>query len=219
MDDQAQILKSDEAIAGENRQRLRGANVFTVNIIGGPGCGKTELISATVGRLMLKRRIGIITADPFTQFDSDRLSRLGDQVIHIDPGHNRMLSGGTLQTALSRLVLPVLDILLIENISSLIGPAEIDLGQDAKVCIFSVAAGEDKVAKFPDVVRSAKLVILNKMDLLSLMPFNTEAFEGDVRRINPSAEIIKISTRTGEGLDSWLDWLLRQAPISEEASR
>lgn len=212
MDDQPQMLKSDEAIAGDNHRRLLAARVFAVNVIGGPGCGKTELIIATVGRLILKRRIGIITADPFMQFDSDRVSQLGNRVIHVDPGHHRMLGAGTLQTALSRLVLPALDILLIENISSLIGPAEIDLGEDAKVCIFSVAAGDDKAAKFPDVVQSAKLVILNKTDLLSLMPFNTEAFESDVRRINPSVEFMKISTRSGEGLEAWLDWLLKHAP-------
>lgn len=213
--DESQILKSDDVIAGENRRVLRAAKVFAVNVIGGPGCGKTGLISATIQRLILKQRIGVLMADPFTHFDSDRVSRLGDQVIHLDPGHNRMLSAAMLQTSLGQFVLAPLDILLIENISSLIGPPEIDLGENAKVCIFSVAAGEDKAAKFPDVVRSAKLIILNKMDLLSLMPFNTEAFENEVRRLNPAAEIIKISTRTGEGLDRWLDWLLGHAPAKE----
>lgn len=212
METQQQMTKMDEQFAQENRRQLQRANVFTINVIGGPGCGKTSLISAPVQRLILKRRIGIITADPFTHSDADRLSRLGDQVVQIDPGHNRMLSARHLQTALSRLILPALDILMIENISSLIGPPEIDLGEDAKVCIFSVAAGDDKAAKFPDVIQSANLIILNKMDLLSLMPFDTEAFESDVRRINPSTEFIKVSTRSGEGLDAWLDWLLEHAP-------
>jgi len=209
MDVSPHLLKADDAIAAANRERWRAANVFAINVIGGPGCGKTELISATVQRLILKRRIGIVMADPSTHFDSNRVNHLGDQVIHLDPGHSQMLSAGHIQTALNQLILPGLDILLIENISSLIGPPEIDLGENAKVCIFSVAAGEDKAAKFPDVVSCANLVILNKMDLLSLMPFNTEAFESVVRRINPSAEIVKISTRTGQGLDDWFDWLSR----------
>ena len=133
-------------------------------------------------------------------------------MIQIDPGYNRMLSARLVQTALKRLDLSVLEVLLIENISSLIGPCEIELGEDAKVCMFSVAAGDDKAAKYPDVVQCARLIILNKMDLLSVMPFDTAAFENDVRRLNRSAEMIELSTRTGEGLDCWLDWLLSHSP-------
>lgn len=217
MDAHRQSNKLDQSIADENRHRLRDANVFTTNIIGGPGCGKTELISATVQRLMLKRRIGIVTADTFTHLDADRLSRLGDQVIQIDPDHDRMLSPARLQMALNLLTLSALDILLIENVSSLMGPGEVDLGEDAKVGMFSVAAGEEKAAKFPDVVRSAKLIILNKLDLLSMMPFNTDAFENDVRRINPSAEFIKLSTRTGDGFEAWLEWLLRHSTAKQRS--
>jgi hydrogenase nickel incorporation protein HypB len=209
------LTKSDEQIALDNRRHLQRANVFAVNLIGGPGCGKTTLISQTVQQLMLKRRIGIITADPFTHRDADRVSRLGSQFLQIDPGYNRMLGPRHLQTALRRLNLTNLDMLLIENISSLIGPGDIDLGEDAKVCMFSIAAGDDKAAKFPDVVRPASLVLLNKMDLLSVMPFDIAAFESDVRRVNPTAEIVQLSTRTGEDLERWLEWLLSHSAAKE----
>jgi len=96
---------------------------------------------------------------------------------------------------------------LIENISSLIGPAQYDLGQNAVVSLFSVAAGDDKAAKYPAIVRMADLVLLNKIDLLGVAPFNVAAFKAEVARLNPSADVIEASTLRGDGLETWFKWL------------
>jgi hydrogenase nickel incorporation protein HypB len=195
-------------VACANHRRLADARVFAVNLIGGPGCGKTSLLQATVARLILKRRVGIIAADPQTRLDADRLAALGDQVLQIGTGMNGLLTAEHVRSALRRMDLGVLDLVLIENVSSLIGPAQFDLGEDARVAMFSVAAGDDKPAKYPDVVRCADVVILSKTDLLPIVPSDVDAFRGTVRRLNPRAPVIELSTLTGDGLDAWLDWLL-----------
>jgi hydrogenase nickel incorporation protein HypB len=198
-------------LACANHRRLADAGVFAVNLIGGPGCGKTALLQATVARLLLKRRIGVIAADPQSRIDADRLAALGDQVLQIGTGMYGLLTPEQVRSALRRMDLGVLDLLLVENVSSLIGPAQFDLGEDARVAMFSVAAGADKPAKYPDVVRCADVVILNKTDLLAIVPFDIEAFRSNVRRLNPRARVIELSALTGDGLDAWLAWLLARS--------
>lgn len=205
-------------VARANRERLAGAGVFAVDLIGGAGCGKTSLLQATIQRLLLKRRVGVITADPFTRYDADRLAALGDQVLQVDTGPGALLTARHVQCALARFNLDALDLLFIENVSSLIGPSEVDLGESAKVSMFSVAAGDDKPAKYPDVVRCAAMVVLNKVDLLPIAPFDRSAFWNCVRRINPAARTLEISTLTGEGMDEWMQWILGQCPRAKDGA-
>ena len=203
--------ESDQRPARENRERLRLAGVYSVNLIGGPGCGKTSLIEATIRRLLLKRRVGAIAADPHSRYDADRLLRLGHQVLHVDPGGRAELTAAHLRSALRQLDLSALDLLLIENVSSLIGPSGVDLGEDVKVGVFSVAAGHDKPARNPDVVCCAAAVVLNKIDLLKITPFELGAFRETVARCNPAAAVFEMSTLTGDGVDAWVEWVLSHA--------
>lgn len=195
------------AVADANRERFHRAGVYAVNLIGGPGCGKTSLIETTMRRLVLDRRVGAIAADSNSRYDADRLSVLGEQVIHVDPGASAALAPCHVRAALDRLDLSTIDLLVIENVSSLVGPGPVDLGENAKVPVFSVAAGHDKPARHPDVVRGAKVVILNKMDLSAVTPFNLSAFHEAVARLNPEAEVLEMSTLTGQGVDAWIEWL------------
>jgi hydrogenase nickel incorporation protein HypB len=119
----------DGQVAEANREQLSRAGVFTVNLICGPGCGKTSLLQATLQRLVLKRRVGVLTAERYSPVDADRLAPLGDQVLRVDPGGQMALTARQVRPALALLNLPALDILLIENISSLIGPSGVDLGR------------------------------------------------------------------------------------------
>lgn len=225
MERQLNATAPEGRVAQANREQLSRAGVFTVNLIGGPGCGKTSLLQTTLRRLVLKRRVGVLTAERYSQVDADRLAPLGDQVLRVDPGGQVALTARQVRPALALLNLAAIDVLLIENISSLIGPSGVDLGEDVKVAMFSVAAGPDKPAKHPDVVRCAPLIILNKLDLMSVVPFDTEMFRSTVRGLNPTAEVLEISNLTGEGVDGWIEWLLRGSPQAKcagdakEASR
>lgn len=102
-------------------------------------------------------------------------------------------------------------LLFIENVGNLVCPALWDLGEEAKVAILSVTEGEDKPLKYPDMFAAARLMILNKIDLLPHVHFDVQRCIELARRVNPDIEVIQLSATTGEGLDRWLDWLTRSS--------
>ncbi len=54
---------------------------------------------------------------------------------------------------------------------------------------------------------AASLVILSKVDLLPHLDFDVARAKAYIAQINPRAEILMVSTRTGEGMDTWMDWI------------
>lgn len=44
-----------------------------------------------------------------------------------------------------------------------------------------------------------------------LRPLDVERCVDFARRVNPKIEVLRLSARTGEGLDSWFDWLCAAA--------
>lgn len=195
------------SLAQANRQRLETAGVAALNIVGSAGCGKTSLIRATLQSLAGQVRVGVITADPGSNLDAQRLVGLADQAVHINTGHGHCLDAAQFSQALDTLDLDSLDLLLIENVSSLIGPADCDLGETKRVAVFSVAAGDDKLSKYQDVVQWADILVLNKMDLVESFPFDLGTFRRRLRRINPRLALFEISARSGDGIDCWAGWL------------
>lgn len=101
-------------------------------------------------------------------------------------------------------------LLFIENVGNLVCPAMWDLGEKAKVAILSVTEGEDKPLKYPDMFAAAKLMVLNKIDLLPHLTFDVERCKTYARRVNPGIEFLELSATTGEGMSAWLDWLLAE---------
>lgn len=111
-------------------------------------------------------------------------------------------------------------ILFIENVGNLVCPALWDLGEAGKVAILSVTEGEDKPLKYPDMFAAARLMILNKVDLLPHLDFDVQRCLDYARQVNPQIQIIQLSARDGTGLDAWLDWLLAGAPeVDRRAAR
>jgi hydrogenase nickel incorporation protein HypB len=196
-----------QAVARANRSRLERERVFAVNIVGGAGSGKTSLIQATLQRLSRATRTAVITADPSSHTDAQRLAALAGECVHVDTGQGHGVEAPAIADALTRLDLATVDLLLIENVSSLIGPCENDLGETKRVAVFSVAAGDDKLAKYADVVQWADVLVLNKVDLLASFEFDLDSFRQNVRRINPNVACFELSARTGEGIDAWVSWL------------
>jgi hydrogenase nickel incorporation protein HypB len=193
--------------AQDNRRRFEQSGVFAVNLVGGPGCGKTSLIRRTVECIDAGRRVGVIVADPDSHVDGDALKGSACRVAEVRTAPCGCLDARDLRDALDHIDPDSLDLLLIENVSTLIGPAECDLGECKRVAVFSVAAGDDKLLKYPDVVRWADVVVLNKTDLLESFRFNLGRFRNEVTRVNPGAALFEMSTLTGEGVDPWLSWL------------
>jgi hydrogenase nickel incorporation protein HypB len=202
---------SEPQFAAENRARLRAAGVFTVNLVGGMGSGKTSLIRSTLESLFPRLRLGVVTADPTAARDVPLLRRRARDVLQVDPGVGNPLGAAKFAAALRLLTLSNLDALLVENVDPLDGPAAADLGQDAAVVVFSAAAGDGQAFKNPDVIAAADVIVLNKVDLLSVVPFDLDGFRENVRRINPTATLIELSTLNGTGIRAWEDWLLTSA--------
>jgi hydrogenase nickel incorporation protein HypB len=196
-----------ELIAKLNREQLGKAKVFAVNVVGGPGCGKTSLIDATIESLKPDIQVGVIACDVTSHRDADRMIRHSQHVVQVNTGERGTPDASDIRAGLEWLSLEDIDVLLIENVGTLIGAAEVDLGHDATAAVFSVAGGHDKAEKHADLVREADVIVLNKTDLFPAVPFDIDVFRADVRRFNLRAPICELSALKGEGMESWLQWL------------
>jgi hydrogenase nickel incorporation protein HypB len=200
------VLKHNDEIAAMNRDSLREAGVYCVDLIGAPGCGKTSLLEATLEKLHDKLNIGVIAGDLATDRDAQRLQAKGARVVQVNTGKGCHLDANQVRHAIEGVDLDGLDLLVIENVGNLICPVGFDLGQDAKVGMFSVCGGDDKAAKHPHLVHAADVLLLNKTDLMQHVKFNADVFRQDVRRLNGDVELIEISVAQCR-LERWLDWL------------
>lgn len=194
-------------VAALNRHALWKERVFCVSVVGGPGSGKTTLINETIDQLMPEIHVGVIACDITSYLDEDRISRHSEQVVQVNTGRGDQPDASHVRDALRRLDQKWLDLLLIENVGSLSLERPPDLGQDATAVLFSVAGGDDKAEKHPDLVRAADVVLLNKTDLLSSVPFDLCRFRQDVRRLNQRVEVIELSALRNVGVESWVRWL------------
>jgi hydrogenase nickel incorporation protein HypB len=201
------VLEANDDIAAANRAELARRGIFAIDLIGAPGSGKTELLEATLRALKGRRNPAVLVGDLTTRRDGDRLSRWCDRVVQISTGEGCHLEAGQVRTALRDVDLAGVDLLLVENVGNLICPVGFDLGQAAKVGLFSLTEGDDKAAKHPYLVTAADLLLLNKVDLAPYLTFDRAGFEADVRMLNASVPILDVSARTGEGIDAWLAWL------------
>ncbi|MCY2952625.1 MAG: hydrogenase nickel incorporation protein HypB [Planctomycetota bacterium] len=200
------VLKLNDEIAAMNRQVLHNASLFTIDLIGAPGCGKTALLEKTLQELK-GVRVGVIVGDLTTQRDADRMARFTEQVVQVNTGKGCHLEANHIKEALPHLDLGKLDLLIIENVGNLICPVGFDLGQDAKVGMFAISGGDDKAAKHPYIVMESAVLVLSKMDLLPYIPFDLELFRSDIRRLNPNVPLLELSATTGKGMEPWLKWL------------
>ena len=204
------ILSANAQIAERNRQLLDSQGVFAVNLMSSPGAGKTSLILETIRKLKGKTRIGVIEGDVSSSLDAEVVGKEGVPVLQINTGGTCHLDANMLSGALSNLPLSDIELLLIENVGNLICPAGFALGEHKKVLISSIPEGDDKPFKYPLMFHKADAVLINKIDLLPYLRFDTQAFSQVVRGINEKVEIFQISCATGQGIQEWTSWLLTQ---------
>jgi len=204
------ILGANEQIAERNRQLLDSKSVFAVNVMASPGAGKTSLILETIKGLKGKTRIGVIEGDMSSSIDAEKVGKEGVPVIQINTGGECHLDANMIHNALGNLLLPDIELLFIENVGNLICPAEFALGENKKILISSIPEGDDKPLKYPLMFHEVDAVIINKIDLLPYVKFDTDAFAQSVKGINKKVEIFPISCTTGQGIQEWVSWLLTQ---------
>jgi hydrogenase nickel incorporation protein HypB len=200
------VLKLNDDVAGHNREVLRDAGVFTLDLIGGPGCGKTLLVERTLAALGRTMNVGVIVGDLTTARDAERIAAWCPQVVQINTGKGCHLEAHQVRQALGRMDLASLDLLIIENVGNLVCPVGFDLGQDAKVGMFATTEGPDKPAKYPQLVCAADIILLNKMDLMPYLSFDLAQWRQDVARLNAQVKVVECAAAKDD-LGPWLEWL------------
>jgi len=206
------VMERNDQLAGEVRRRLQDHGVPALNLVSSPGSGKTALLERTLQELGCELRMAVVTGDVQTQNDADRIARWTERLVYaVVTGGACHLDARQIGAALDDLDLSDVDLLFIENVGNLVCPASWDLGETAKVVLFSVTEGEDKPVKYPKMFRVARYAILNKMDLLPYVPFDVDRAVAFAREINPDLQFFFTSALTGEGMASWYDFLRTHA--------
>jgi len=202
------VMERNDGIARDIRQRLDAAGVVALNLVSSPGAGKTLLLERTLDALGAELTMAVITGDVQTQNDAERLARHTDRLVQaVVTGGACHLDARQIDNGLEAVNLDETDLLFIENVGNLVCPASWDLGEDAKVVVFSVTEGEDKPLKYPKMFREARYAVLNKMDLLPYVPFDVDRAVAFAREVNPDLEFFFTSATTGSGLDDWYDFI------------
>ena len=207
-------LDANNTIAQANRDDFDRHGVTVVNFMSAPGAGKTTLLERTIASLD-GVRAGVLEGDVEGSMDADRLSALHVPVTQLNTasgfGGECHLDANMVRSAIPELPLEEIDLLVIENVGNLVCPAEFRVGEDLRVMVSAVTEGEDKPLKYPLMFRACDLVVINKIDLLPHLDVSVERLEANVEAVHPGVPTMRVSARTGEGIDAWRDWLTKAA--------
>jgi hydrogenase nickel incorporation protein HypB len=204
------VLAKNDAIARDNRAWLRKRDAIALNLMSSPGSGKTTLLERTLVALARVRPAAVIEGDQATSLDAERIRRTGAPAVQVNTGAGCHLDAALVRSALSRLDPPTGAVVFVENVGNLVCPAMFDLGEQRKVVVISVTEGTDKPLKYPYMFAAADLVVVNKIDLLPHVDFDLDLCAKHARTVNPDMAMLTVSATTGEGLDSWYEWIAAQ---------
>jgi hydrogenase nickel incorporation protein HypB len=204
------VLKQNDVVARALRERFREAGVLVVSLVSSPGSGKTAFLERTLTLLHSRFKVAALVGDLATENDTARLARSQAPVKQIITGTVCHLEAVMVQNALTDWALDQLDFLFIENVGNLVCPSSYDLGEDLRFVLLSVTEGEDKPLKYPTIFNSADVAIITKADLAVVVEFDEVAARQNIQAVRPGMEILKLSAKTGEGMDEYLEFLERK---------
>ena len=205
-----EILSDNMKTAGEIRERLRAGKTMLLNLMSSPGSGKTSLILRTIEGLKGSLRLGVIEADIDSVVDAEKVAARGIPAVQLRTGGFCHLDAAMVTQGINALEISELDLVIIENVGNLVCPAEFDTGAHRNVMILSVPEGDDKPLKYPLMFSICDLLVVNKIDYLSLSDFNMALFRERVLTLNPRIKIVEVSCKTGAGIEGWIDWLIEE---------
>lgn len=216
------LLHANQEGADHNRAHFDRWGITCFNVMSSPGAGKTALLERTLAVLTNEYKIAVIEGDMTTELDADRLRKYNVPVIAINTGRSCHLDSKMVAGGIHRLAHEYnpseFDFVLVENVGNLVCPAEFEVGEHAKVALLSLTEGEDKPLKYPVMFQEADCLLITKMDLAPHLDVDVNQIVENVRQMNPHVAIIPVSTKTGEGLDAWFDWLrsqINQSPTTQ----
>ncbi len=204
------ILAHNDDLADRLRAEFVRHRVLAVNLVSGPGAGKTELLARTLAEQADRWSMAAVTGDLATENDADRLAASGAPAKQILTGTMCHLETDMLAEAIAGWDLAELDLLFVENVGNLVCPSDFDLGEGLRVLVVSTTEGEDKPRKYPTLTISADVAVINKVDLADAVECDVDLLEDNLRHVNPGIEVLRMSARTGEGLADWYALLRRR---------
>lgn len=204
------VMAGNKKQAEENRRFLRHKGVFTMNLMGSPGSGKTTLIEALIKELSSCGKSAVIEGDLATTIDGERIAKLGVEVFQINTVGACHLNAEMVRRALTKLNLSGISFLFIENIGNLVCPAAYALGEELRIVLVSTPEGDDKVSKYPVLFRSADALVVTKADLLGAVDFSLERVSKDVSRLRPDMAIYQVSAVRGDGIAQLAEFISRR---------
>ena len=208
IDVRERVMARNDELATEVRRRLAEHDVTAFNFVSSPGSGKTMLLERTLSTLGDEFGIAVVTGDVQTQNDAERLARHTTRLVQaVVTGGACHLDSRQVLDALEHIDLASTSLLFVENVGNLVCPASWDLGEAAKIVVFSVTEGEDKPLKYPKMFRESRYAVINKVDLLPYVPFDVERAIENALQVNPELEFFQTSALTGRGMHEWFDFL------------
>jgi len=202
------LMARNNELAAGIRRRLDDAGVPMFNLVSSPGSGKTTLLERTLAALGEELGIAVVTGDVQTQNDADRLAQHTTRLVQaVVTGGACHLDARQVTEALEQIDLSATRLIFVENVGNLVCPASWDLGEVAKIVVFSVTEGEDKPLKYPKMFRESRYAVINKMDLMPHLTFNLDQAMAFARQVNPDLEFFFTSASQGQGLDQWFSFL------------
>ena len=202
------VFADNDADAERLRQQLKEEKTFLLNLMSSPGAGKTTTLKRTIDMLADEMKIGVMEADIDSDVDARAISETGARTIQLHTGGMCHLDADMTRQGVTEIGANDLDLVVLENVGNLVCPAEFDTGSVKNAMILSVPEGDDKPLKYPLMFQISDVVLINKCDTLSVFDeFDTEAVRERIHKLNPKAEIFFVSAKTGEGFESWTDWL------------
>jgi hydrogenase nickel incorporation protein HypB len=199
------IQTAAQAAAARVRRVAKDRGITLVGLFGQPGTGRTSLIAATAQGLRPAVRPAAITASPADHSDAEILAAKGIPTVSVEVGRDGRLDAAMVEQALDALAEYEPELVLIEQLGPQVGSPS--LGESAAVVVVAAAGAQHLPAKYETTFAGCQAVVVNMMDLVALTDFRLKEFERTVRSVNAKAELIPVSCRTGEGLDTWRRWL------------
>ena len=195
------IAINNEELAKKNKEIFNNNKIFTINLLGSPGAGKTRLIEKLIGNIKPSYNMAVIEGDLYTAKDAMRIGKQNIEVIQLNTGGISNLDASMISTSIKHLDTDNLDFLIIENIGNLAIPDSYDLSEDMKIVVMSVTEGNDKPLKYPAMFKSSSVVILNKIDLIDSTDFDKNEFYRDIKALNKDIKVFEVSCREDIGID------------------
>ncbi|MBU1170717.1 MAG: hydrogenase nickel incorporation protein HypB [Proteobacteria bacterium] len=201
------ILADNNAMAKALNDELTQSKTCLVNLMASPGAGKTTTILATLEKIKNDLKVGVMEADIDSMVDAEKIAASGTEAIQIRTGGFCHMDATMVRTGLEAMDFGRFDLVILENVGNLVCPAEFETGAHINAMILSVPEGDDKPLKYPLMFSICQVLLINKIDYLELSDFNLDLFRQRVLSINPNITIFEISSRTGQGIGPWADWL------------